>query len=148
MNQMDPSAIYRENAIRGASPVRLVIILHDMLLQDLGQAIQAFDTQDIEERTGELKHALNVLQQLQGSLEMETGGTAAEQLDRFYDFARAQILSAQLRSDPIKLKYLVSAVSDVRTAWVEVEQRTSAPESAVLMPPPSADQVPQSAWTV
>lgn len=147
MTNSHPSLAYREAAVRGADPVQLVIMLYDIVLADLQRAMAAFDDGDVERRTNELKHALAAVEQLQGTLEMERGGQAAQQLDRFYDFARAQILEAQLRQSPERLARLAGAFSSVRQAWEELRSRTMEP-AAVIVPTAPVASSAMASWTV
>ena len=58
----------------------MVVLLYDQLIKDLRRA--AAKMNDIEARTRELDHALKVLGQLQGTLDL-TQGEVASNLDRF-----------------------------------------------------------------
>src|SRR5271166_5815763 len=90
---------YQEAAVRSASPVELVIILYDILALDLHAAIEAMEASDIELRSARLKHGFLVLQQLEGSLNMEGGGEAATNMSRFYSMLRGQMMKAQIEQD-------------------------------------------------
>src|SRR5689334_18427773 len=76
-NRMDARSSYREAAVRGATPVQLVILLYEQGIEDLRRAIIALEKNDIEARTREINHALMVIGQLQASLDMERGGEVA-----------------------------------------------------------------------
>jgi flagellar protein FliS len=92
---------YRRTAVDGASSVTLVIMLYDRLVADLQRAVEAMEHNEIEKRCSELKHALLILQQLEGSLDHENGGVAARNLANFYSYARAKVLEAQIKIGPI-----------------------------------------------
>ena len=62
---MDARSSYREAAVRGASPVRLIICLYEQAIEDLRRAVVAMDKGAIEIRTREINHALLVIAQLQ-----------------------------------------------------------------------------------
>ena len=49
-NPIDPKLMYRESAVRGATPTELVIILYDSAIADLRQAVAAMKAGDIEAR--------------------------------------------------------------------------------------------------
>ena len=65
---------YQEAAVRNANAIELVIMLYDILARDLHGAIEAMEAGNIEPRTAKLKHGFLVLQQLEGSLNMDEGG--------------------------------------------------------------------------
>jgi len=110
--------------VRGASPVRLVISLYEQAIEDLRRAAIALDAGEIEKRTSEINHALLVIAQLQGSLDMERGGEVARNLARFYGVVRAGLTEAQIKQSPILLEQQISQLTEVREAWLEVERVT------------------------
>jgi flagellar protein FliS len=118
---------YQEAAVRNASAVELVIMLYDILVRDLHGAIGALDGGDIEGRTGKLKHGFLVLQQLEGTLNLDEGGELASNMSRFYSMLRSQMMKAQIQQDPGVLRELVQLLCGVREAWVEVSRRTTVP---------------------
>jgi len=128
---------YQEAAVRSASPVELVIILYDILALDLHAAIEAMEASDIELRSARLKHGFLVLQQLEGSLNMEGGGEAATNMSRFYSMLRGQMMKAQIEQDAGILRELVQLLLSVRDAWVE---------SSTRLPAPSSGETPTASW--
>src|SRR5438445_2766392 len=90
---------YQEAAVRNASAVELVIMLYDILVRDLQGAIEAMEAGNIEGRTRKLKHGFLVLQQLEGTLNMDEGGELASQMSRFYSMLRGQMMNAQIQQD-------------------------------------------------
>jgi flagellar secretion chaperone FliS len=122
---MDARFSYREAAVRGASPVRLVICLYEQAIEDLRQAVIALEKDDIELRTRKINHALIVIGQLQGSLDLERGAEVARNLERFYDIVRAGLLEAQLKQSVRILEQQISQLVLVYEAWLEVERATA-----------------------
>src|ERR1700690_1707985 len=98
---------YRRAAIDGATSVALVIMLYDRLVADMQRAVVAMRVNDIETRCAQLKHALLILQQLEGSLDHEQGGQAARNLEALYSYARVQVMEAQLKHRPELLEKLI-----------------------------------------
>jgi len=124
---MDAKFSYREAAVRGATPVRLVICLYEQALEDLRCAAIALEKGDIEVRTRRINHALTVIAQLQGSLDMERGGEVAGNLQRFYNTVRAGLIEAQVKQSIRILEQQVSQLATVHEAWLEVERATEGP---------------------
>ena len=122
---MDARSSYRETAVRGASPVRLVICLYEQAIEDLRQAVIALEKGDIEARTRGINHALTVIGQLQGTLDMQRGGDVARNLERFYVMVRAGLLEAQLKQSARILEQQISQLVVVYEAWLEVERVTA-----------------------
>lgn len=120
------NAAYREIAVAGTTPVGLVVLLYDRAMEDVRNALAALAANDPEQRSQHINHALLVLQQLQGSLDFRAGGATARQLDRYYSVIRAKLLEAQIRQSRQLLQQQITALSQVRDSWVEVERRESA----------------------
>jgi flagellar protein FliS len=139
---------YSEAASLGASPVGIVVLLYDRLVQDIHNAAAAMKSADVEARTSYVNHALLILQQMQGRLDYTAGGEAARQLDAFYSVIRGKLLEAQIRQSPELLLAQAQAIIQVREGWAQAEgslsslsttvppnaSDTANPDSAVLSP--------------
>jgi len=122
MRQAEVNRSYREAEIRGASSVECTIMLYEMAISDLRKAIHCLGEGDIEGRTNALVHSLHVLEQLQGTLQMESGGAAAKHLYGFYSLARAKILEGQMKSRGRLLEEILEAMQRMQTIWKEVRE--------------------------
>jgi flagellar protein FliS len=120
MKKSQTELTYLRAAAQNATPSGLVIILYDLLVHDLEQAIALFP--EVEKRTAEINHAFLVLQQLEGSLDMENGKDAARNLSAFYSVLRSKILEAQIKANPEMLRQQIQLVLEVRQAWQQVDQ--------------------------
>jgi len=132
---MNARSTYREAVVRGASPVRLVISLYEQAIEDLRCAVIALEKGDIEARTRGINHALMVIAQLQGSLDMERGADVARNLAHFYSIVRSGLVEAQAKQSTALLERQISQLATVHEAWLEVERATAAPESQPQQPP-------------
>jgi len=127
MKKSQTELTYMRAAAQNATPAGLVIILYDLLVHDLEQAIAAFAERNIERRTAEIKHAFLVLQQLEGSLDTQKGAEAAKTLSRFYSTLRRNVMEAHLKASPEILREQIDLVLDVRRAWQQVENLNLTP---------------------
>lgn len=134
MKKSQTELTYLRAAAQNATPAGLVIILYDLLIHDLEQAIAAFAERDIERRSTEIKHAFLVLQQLEGSLDMENGGDAAKHFSAFYSALRSKIFEAQLKASSELLKRQIELVLEVRQAWQQVDQPNLGPAQDATHP--------------
>ncbi len=122
---VDPKREYREAAVRSASPTGLIIMLYEWAIEDLRRIAAAIEENDIQRRTDECHHFLEVLNQLQGSLDMERGGDVAANLDRYYAIVRSRLIDAELKNSKQTVDALLNQFLSLHQAWVEVE-RTAA----------------------
>jgi flagellar protein FliS len=136
---MNPGLIYREAAVLGANPVRLVILLYEQAMEDLRRALTAQGKGDIEGRTREINHAIQVVGHLQATLDKEQGGKVAEILDRFYEQVRCGMVEAQCKQSMSALELQIAHLLQVHDAWCEVERAMiSSVAPAIQKPDPQS----------
>ncbi len=136
---------YQESAVRGATPIELVILLYDSAIEDMRRASTAMLKGDIELRSAQIGHALMVLQQLQGTLDFERGGEAARQFERFYSVVRAKLLEAQIRGSGDLMQQQIRSMSEVRDCWSQAK-RLLQPVTAAPSTPPTSEGGPTGEW--
>jgi flagellar secretion chaperone FliS len=124
---MNPRLSYLEAAVRGASPVRLVILLYGQAIEDLRRAAAEQARGDIESRTQSIHHALVVIAYLQATLDEEQGGSVAANLKRFYNQVRAGLVEAQCRKSTAALEQQIAHLMLLRDAWEQVDRSTTLP---------------------
>jgi flagellar protein FliS len=118
----NPRTAYRENDVRGATAVRLVVLLYEQLVQDLSQALHAIEQNDIELRTKRINHAILVIGHLQSPLDFANGGKVAHDLDHFYNVLRQNLVHVQFHPSQAGLSQQITDLLAVREAWIEVER--------------------------
>jgi flagellar secretion chaperone FliS len=137
----NPRTAYRETDVRGATAVRLVVLLYEQAIQDLRQAAQAMEENNIELRTNRINHAVDVIGRLQATLNMQQGGQIARNLLGFYEALRANLWKAQLYVSKETLLQQITDLLTLREAWAEVDRAESAqatPKSVSLAAASSA----------
>lgn len=132
---------YRENDVRGASPVRLVVLLYEQLIQDLTRAAHAIEQNDVGLRTNHINHAILVVGHLQSALDSANGGKVAQDLDSFYNALRQNVMQAQFFPSKAAMRQLITDLLAVREAWIEVErsENSSGTTAARAVPAGPAD---------
>jgi len=126
----DPARAYRESAVRGASPVGLIVILYEEIIHSVRKACRSAQSGNIEERTHSLNHALAVVGHLQGILNFEKGGRVARDLSLFYDLVRSKIMEANVRTNGVTMDWIVTECSNIKLAWELVDRQVSGDEAA------------------
>jgi len=130
MNTRDSAFAYHQTTAFGASAVGQVVALYERILRDLREAAQALETGQIEKRVNTLNHTLTIIGELQGVLDFEQGGEAAQNLNNFYNVARAMVLKAGVMSSAETLQELVSMFTRLRSAWAQAERTVTPSEPA------------------
>jgi flagellar secretion chaperone FliS len=142
-NTLEAKLAYRESAVRGATPIELVVILFDAAINDMRRAVSAIRASDVEERAAAVRHAMLVLQQLQGTLDFEKGGDVARQFEHFYNLIRAKVLESQLRNSPELMQQPIRFMAEVRDCWVEAEKQLQPKPTVPAVRPAPSQVVPE-----
>jgi len=122
----------------------LVICLYEQAIADLRRALVALDQGDIEGRTRGINHALKVITQLQGTLDMERGGAVARNLARFYAMVRGALVEAQVRQSAATVEQQIFLLMQVHEAWCEVERTNTTHPASQPRPLTRAEYEPSS----
>src|SRR4051812_40307698 len=110
-------------------------MLYDRMMLDLRLAATADDPYT----TGtHVSHALQILAELQGSLDHRQGGPA-ENLASIYGYLIGRLLEARISGDLTGLDGLISIVTDLRAAWAQAAMPDATASTT------SANQTP-TAW--
>jgi flagellar protein FliS len=112
-----------------------VVLLYEQMIQDLRQAAQAIEQNDIELRTNQINHAILVIAYLQSGLDFATGGKVAQDLNDFYDLLRQNLVQVQFHPSQAGICQQITDLVEVREAWTEVERVESLVASAVTTTP-------------
>jgi flagellar secretion chaperone FliS len=121
---MDVRLSYREEAVQGATPLGLVVLLFEQMIEDVRKALGALHTGQIEARAQAVNHAVLVLGQLQSTLDFERGGEVARALDLFYNQIRSGLCAAHAEQSAKQLQDQMEHLMLIREAWAAAEQRT------------------------
>ena len=119
----DARSVYRQGVGQNANPLRLIVLLYEQLIEDLRRAAQAIETGDVESRTNHLSHAMEVLGELNASLNLEEGQEVAENLAHFYGLLRSGLFHVQVHPDRRILEKHIANLLSLREAWIEVEHK-------------------------
>jgi len=147
-NAFEAKLTYRDNAVLSATPIGLVVILFDAAIDHMRRAAAAARAANVEERAAAVRHAMLVLQQLQGTLDFEKGGQVARQFEQFYNLVRAKLLESQLRNSPELMQRQIQFMAEVRDCWIEAEKRLNPkPEATAPVARSLDDGGPTCRWS-
>ncbi len=113
-------ATYQEVTVTSRSPLELVVLLYDGLVAALRHAHEAMARHDLFAKRDGLHKAMEILEHLQGTLNMEEGGEAAARLDEFYRQVTGLVLGANVDGDRQQLAEAIRLVLLVREAWQQL----------------------------
>ncbi|MBG0740285.1 flagellar export chaperone FliS [Paeniglutamicibacter antarcticus] len=126
-------AKYNREAVLSAPPARLLTMLYDRLLLDLGRAEVAQQEQNWAAASENLVHAQAIIAELSASLNTEAWD-GADQLVALYTFASNTMIEANIRRDAAKTRDCITVLEPLRQSWHEAAaslpvQMAAAPSS-------------------
>lgn len=117
-------ARYAADSVGTASPARLVTMLYDRLVRDLGLAEAAIVAGDTVSAHNELVHAQAIVEELRSSLDTDAWDGAAG-LAMLYDFLLAELVAANVAKDGIKVTACRELVEPLSDAWHQAATEAS-----------------------
>jgi flagellar protein FliS len=111
-------AVGVETAVASADPHQLVKLLYDALLQSLGAAKLAMQTNDVQGKGRAICKAVRLIEEgLKAGLNEAQGGQLATNLRGLYDYCTLILTEANLRGDIAKVEEVVTLVKPLAEAW-------------------------------
>ena len=83
---------YRRIEAESRSPMELVVMLYDGAIRFVGEARDAIARNDVRARTEATRRALDIVSELQMTLNVKEGGDIARELDRLYTYISTKLL--------------------------------------------------------
>ncbi len=109
---------YMSESVTTASPQRLLLMLYDRLCLDLRLAETALHEKDHPAGDRHLRHAQDILFELQGSLDL-TAWPQGSDLFRVYGFLVTELAMANVQHDVARVTACRSIVEPLADAWHE-----------------------------
>lgn len=103
----------------------LLIMLFDGALQFLAQARERIEAKDYAQKGILISNALDILTELQATLNPEKGGKLAERLKMLYLYCSTRLLRANRRMDLDSLDETVRILTGLRAAFAEANSRVT-----------------------
>jgi len=121
---------------------QLLLMLYDGALKFLAQAREKMLVRDVAGKGILISKTIDIVNELASSLNMEKGGTLAENLNNLYFLCTARLLQANAKLDVAQLDSVVDILSGLRNAYAQI---INTPEAQAAVAQISARQNPQEA---
>ncbi|MBE9608826.1 flagellar export chaperone FliS [Chitinilyticum litopenaei] len=107
--------------VAAASPHRLIILLYDGAIQSVTLARMFMENGSIAEKGAAISKAIAIIEDgLRLSLDRETGGELADNLDALYEYMSHVLLEANLHNRLDSLDQILILLKDLREAWESI----------------------------
>jgi len=126
MARANPYRAYKTTQIKTASQGQLIVMLYDEAIRQVGNAIDGMKGkhETVDRVNGALIKAQELITELMASLDFERGGEIAQSLFSLYMFFNQQLVDANLKKDEGPLKEVKSMLTELRTAWAQISDKT------------------------
>lgn len=106
-----------------ASPVELVLVLTDGLLEELARARGHVIGKRYELKAASLNKCTAIINGLSSSLDYEQGGEVVANLGRLYDYCAARLYRAGIDMDPSIVDEVTSLLTTIKQGWLGVQAK-------------------------
>lgn len=124
---------YKQNQVETASPEKLLILLYDAAIQFLNKAKYAMETDD----SGQFHHNLvsceKILIEFMNTLDMENGGSFAENLYALYNYYYKLLVEAGVSRELKKVDEVLRHLVSLRNTWLKAIDISNSEKNANLI---------------
>ena len=132
----NPLAAYRETRVKTASPGQLVVMLYDEALKQCDIAVGLLEAgsrprpESIERVNAALGKVQDIVTELMASLDFDAGGDIAQNLFALYVWFGRELMDANIKKDPAKIRGVRGMLHELRGAWAEAASKSLAGSGA------------------
>jgi len=116
-------AVNLEAQASRASPIELVLLLTDGLLEELARARAHIVGKRYEARASSINKCIDIINGLSSSLDFESGGEVVANLANLYEFCVQHLNAAGIKQDPKMVDEVVKVMTTIRQGWAGVQAR-------------------------
>jgi len=118
---------YVDNEVLNVQPLELVCLLYSKAIEKLNQARQHLAVGRIQQRCEAIARAMEIVAELQGSLNAEAGGEVARNLDRLYIYVQERLVEANTQQAEAPLAESVRLLTTLHEGWKECRDKSARP---------------------
>ncbi len=105
--------------VEEARPVEIIRLLLDGFLNRVASAEGCIRRGDTGAKAKAITKALNIIEGLRFSLDLEEGGELSTRLDALYEYVSVELFQANLSSDLDRLAECRELITVIRDAWIQ-----------------------------
>jgi flagellar protein FliS len=117
-------AAYQSVSVHGGvantDPHAMVLMLMDAATQRMAIARGCIERHETARQARLLHSCVNIIGELRGSLNLNEGGTLAQNLNDLYDYMINRLMLANARSDAACIMEVSRLMDEIRGAWVAI----------------------------
>ena len=113
---------YMQTHVTTTTPGHLVVMLYDGAITFLEQAKEEIAARNFAKKGILISQALDIIAELDGSLNNDKGGELAQNLHRLYMYCNTRLLRANLKMDAAIIDEVIGILSSFRSAFAEISR--------------------------
>lgn len=133
---------YLENQVLSSDPIGLVRLLYAGAIDSISQARLFLQEGRIRERSAAISKAMQIVLELQASLDLERGREIARSLAQLYLYVQERLLEANAEQKPAPLEEALRLLRILEEGWKEIASQPAPP------PVRQAASKTSMSWTV
>ena len=108
------------SGVEQASPHRLILMLMEGAIDKVAMAKGFMERNDIAKKGSHISWAISIIDGLRASLNKDSGGEIADNLDDLYDYMIRRLLRANVENNADLLDEVISLLRSIRDAWIQI----------------------------
>jgi flagellar secretion chaperone FliS len=120
----DASRTYQEANYLTATPMKLMVMCYDNAIGSLKLARDAYIAKDYETKGEALQKTIDIINELNASLDMQRGGEIAANLRSLYLYIVQALIEADLKRDLCVFDASVNTLEELASAWKTITAPT------------------------
>lgn len=139
------SVRYLENQVLGADPIGLVLLLNEGAMGAMRQASVLLQEGSIEGRSNAITKSMQIVAELQSTLDLDRGGEIAQNLAQLYAFTQDRLIEANVEQKVAPLEEAYAVISILQQGWKEIAHY---PPVGAIVEEEDAVAAGSMAWTL
>lgn len=114
---------YKNTSIQSASKEKLLLMMYEGAIKFTKLAIKAAEEKKIADRCMNIGRALDIVIELNNTLDHKVGGELSSQLEQLYMFVTEQYTKANIGGDPAPLKAALKILENLYDGWKQAIEK-------------------------
>ena len=120
---------YQHTQVTTVDKGRLIVLLYEGATKFLRQAKDCSESGDIAGKSNNINRALDIIAELNQSLNMNEGGDLSANLRRLYLFWSEHLVQAKIKKDTKNVDDVIKMMSSLTEAWNHIASQPEAMEA-------------------
>ena len=120
---------YKHTQVTTVDKGRLIVLLYEGAIKFLRLAKECAETSDLPGKANNINRALDIIAELNQSLNMNEGGELAANLRKLYLFWSEHLIQGKIKKDSKNIDEVIEMLNSLNEAWNVVASQPEAQEA-------------------